>query len=204
MKLAGAATASGQSVTFKGAGDFDSKNKLGSMTVDFSTGGLNGTIDEISDGTDVYIKSDLLSIMLPEGKTWIKVDLTKTAKSTGVGISSFLSQDPAQALTRLLSVQSVTKVGDVQLDGAPATLYRGRIDLAKAPAGAAATGTGRYQVWIGEDGYVHRVKAIVHSSGTISTVTSDLSAFGEPVSVDVPSAAETFDGSNSKIPGLGG
>jgi hypothetical protein len=73
--------------------------------------------------------------------------------------------------------------------------------------GAARTGTGRYNVWIGDNGYVHRVKAIVTIGGATSTVTShtsDLSAFGESVSVTVPPAPETFDGSKASLPGLGG
>jgi hypothetical protein len=40
--------------------------------------------------------------------------------------------------------------------------------------------------------------------GATPTVTADLSAFGEDVNVAVPPASETFDGSNSTIPGLGG
>jgi hypothetical protein len=70
--------------------------------------------------------------------------------------------------------------------------------------GAAQEGTGRYDVWIGDNGYVHRVKAIVTTGGATPTVTTDLSAFGEAVSVTVPPASEAFDGSNSTVPGLGG
>jgi len=203
VKLSGRVLATGQTITFTGGGDFDTKTRLGSMSVDLSAGGINSAIDEVSHGTVVYVKSDLLAAMLPAGKKWVKLDLAKTAKAAGVDISSFLSQDPAQSLTQLQSLRDVTKVGEAQIDGAATTHYRARIDLSKLKV-AATAGTGRYDVWIGDDGYVHRVKAIVTTGGDTSTVTTDLSAFGERVSVAVPPASETFDGSNSTIPGLGG
>jgi hypothetical protein len=203
VKLSGRVVATGQKITFAGSGELDTKARLGSMSVDFSAGGVNSTLDEVSHGTEVYVKADLLTAMLPAGKTWVKLDLAKVAKSAGVGLSSFLSQDPVQALTQLQSLRGVAKVGETQLDGVSTTHYRGRIDLAVL-TGTRMVGTGRYEVWIGGDGYVHRVKAIVMTGGTTSTVTSDLSAFGEPVSVKLPPASETFDGSNSNIPGLGG
>jgi hypothetical protein len=195
--------ASGQTVTFAGAGDFDTKKHLGSLSGTISVGGLNGAIDEVSSGTVAYVKTDLLSAFLPAGKTWAKLDLAKTAQAQGADITSFLSQDPTQALTQLQSLSSVVKVGTATVGGAATTHYSARIDLSKLK-GAAKTGTGRYDVWIGEDGYVHRVKAIVTTGGTTSTLTTDLSSFGEPVSVDVPKPAETFDATNASIPGLGG
>jgi hypothetical protein len=199
LVIAGRIVASGQAVTFKGSGDFDTKKHRGSLSADFSAGGLNGSLDELSSGTDAYIKSELLSALVPGGKTWVKIDLAKTAKAQGVSIASFLSLDPTAALTQLQGLRDVQKVGTA----GGTTHYRAKIDLSKLQS-AATTGTGRYDVWIGEDGYVHRVKAIVTASGSTSTVTTDLSAFGEPVSITLPKPADTFDGTNTPIPGLGG
>lgn len=194
--------ARGQAVTFKGSGDFDTKKHLGSLKGDFSVGGLNGSLEEISSGADAYVKSDLLSALVPGGKQWVKLDLAKTAKAQGVSITSFLSQDPSQALSQLQSLGEVQKV-KTQIVGSKTTHYRARIDLSKLK-GVATSGTGRYDVWIGEDGYVHQVKAIVTTGGSTSTVTTNLSAFGEPVSVTLPKAADTYDGTKTSIPGLGG
>jgi hypothetical protein len=203
-KLAGRVLASGQTITFTGGGDFDTKAHTGSMSLDLSVSGINATVDEVSHGSKVYVKSDLITAMLPAGKTWVKIDVAKAASSQGVSISSILAQDPASALARLKSLRGVTKIGEAQVDGVSTTHYRGRMDLS-ALTGTTMAGTGRYDVWIGDDGYVHRVKAVVTSSGTTSTVTSDISAFGEPVDVTVPSAAETYVGDTSTIiPGLGG
>jgi hypothetical protein len=194
--------ARGQIVTFKGTGDFDTKRHLGSLKGDFSAGGLNGALEEISSGKDAYVKSDFLSALVPGGKTWVKLDLAKTAKAQGLNITSFLSQDPTQALTQLQSLRDVTKVKAQAVDG-KTTHFRASIDVSKLK-GAAKKGTGRYDVWIGEDGYVHQVSTIITAAGTTSTVTTDLSAFGESVSVDVPKPGDTYDATNASIPGLGG
>ena len=203
LKIVGRVVAVGRTVTFNGSGDFDTKKHLGSLTADISAGGLNGAIDEVSSGTTAYLKSDLLSAMLPAGKTWVKLDLAKVAASRGVDITSFLSQDPTKALTQLQSLRNVTKVGETQLGGVTTTHYRADLDPSKLK-GVAATGTGRYDVWIGNDGYVHRVKTALTTGGATSSVTTDLSSFGEGVKVDVPAPADTFDGTNASIPGLGG
>jgi hypothetical protein len=192
----------GQGFSFKGTGDFDTKKRVGSLKADFTGGGLNGSVVEISNGTTAYLKSDLLSAFVPGGKTWVKVDLAKAGASAGV-LSALLPEDPLKALDELQSLQGVTKVGTAEIGGVSTTHYRGRLDLSTL-TGTKMVGRGRFDVWIGDDGYVHRVRAVVAPKGTVSTVTSDLSKFGEPVSASVPSAADTFDATNTKIPGLGG
>jgi hypothetical protein len=202
LAIAGRIVASGQTVTFTGDGDFDTKKHLGSLNADFSVGGLNGSLEEVSSGKDAYVKSDLLGALTPGGKPWVKLDLAQTAKSQGVDITSFLSQDPTQALTQLQGLDNVRKV-NAPSAGSDTTHYRATFDVPKAK-GAAKAGTGRYDIWIGEDGYVHRLKAVVTAGGATSTVTTDLSAFGEPVSITLPKAADTYDSTKTPIPGLGG
>ncbi|MDX6466954.1 MAG: hypothetical protein QOI27_1994 [Gaiellaceae bacterium] len=199
LTIAGRVFAGGQTVTFTGSGDFDTKKHVGSLKADFSAGGLNGSLEEVSSGTDAYVKSDLLSALIPGGKQWVKLNLAKTAQAQGVSLTSFLSQDPSQALTKLQGLRAVRKVGEA----ADATHYRSTFAVAK-PKGATKAGAGRYDVWIGKDGYVHTLKATVKSGGTTSTLTTNLSAFGEAVSVTVPKAADTYDGTKGSIPGLGG
>ena len=45
-------------MTFKGSGDFNTAKHLGALTADFSAGGLNGTLEEVSSGATAYLKSD--------------------------------------------------------------------------------------------------------------------------------------------------
>jgi hypothetical protein len=115
-----------------------------------------------------------------------------------VSLASFLSQDPSQALTKLQALRAVRKVGEA----ADTTHYRSTFAVAKTSA--AKAGTGSYDVWIGKDGYVHKLKATMTKGGTTSMLTTNLSAFGESVSVTVPKAADTYDGTKGSIPGLGG
>lgn len=207
MKLIAVATAAGQQVSLTGAGDFDTKNRTGSMHIDFSLAGASSTIDEVIHGTDLYLKSPLFSTLLANGKTWVKLDLKKAAASQGGDLSALLTQDPAQSLQALQSLRGATKIGTEQLGGVSTTHYRARIDPAKLKAaGVTSTGPGAYDVWIGDDGYVRRVKTALGiaqgSQKAAVTATVDLSGFGDKVTVTIPPAAQTLD--STTIPGLGG
>jgi hypothetical protein len=203
LTLLARVVAGGQTVEISGSGGFDTRAHLGSLHATLSTAGINGALDEVSKGTAVYVKSELLSAMLPAGKPWIKLDLAQLAKSQGIDASVLFSEDPSQVLTQLQSLSGVTKVGTAQVGGVATTHYHATIDVSKLPK-ATKAGTGSYDVWIGNDGYVHRVRAVIASSGSTATVTTDFSGYGDKVSVDVPPASQTFDGSGTKIPGLGG
>lgn len=213
--LTGSVVAAGQAVTLSGAGDFDNASHQGSMHVDFSVAGLTGTIDEVLDGTTIYLKSPLISGSLPQGKTWLKIDLTKALASKGIDLSSLLFQNPSQALAQLQSSGDVTKVGDETVDGVDTTHYRGRIDPAKIPQGAKIQSLtnaryGPYDVWIGkDDGYVHRVVLaysfkVQGAKREAITMTMGVSDYGKSVTVTVPSASESFAATNGNIQGLGG
>ncbi len=209
-------TVSGQPVIVTGAGDFDNTTHQGFMHADFSVSGLTGTVDEVLDGTTIYMKSPLFADGLPKGKTWLKLDLQKALASKGIDFSALLSQNPSQTLAQLQSSGAVTKVGAETIGGVDTTHYRGRIDPAKLPQGAkieALTGAkyGPYDVWIGnDDGYVHRMalsyslKAKGSTARQTTTMTMTFSDFGKGVIVTVPSAADSFDATSATIKGLGG
>jgi hypothetical protein len=203
LTLLGSVVAGGQTIEISGSGAFDTKAHLGSLHATLSAAGINGPLDEVSKGKAVYVKSELLSALLPAGKAWIKLDLAQLAKSNGLDASALLSEDPSQALTQLQSLRNVTKVGTAQVGGVATTHYHATIDVSKVSS-ATKKATGSYDVWIGDDGYVHRVRAVIASPGSKATVTSDFSGYGDKVTVDVPPASQTFDGSGTKIPGLGG
>ena len=204
LSLVGRVAASGQKLAISGSGLFDTNAHVGTLHATLATSGINAALDEVSKGTALYLKSDLLAAMLPAGKSWIKLDLAKLAKSQGLDASALLSEDPSQALKQLQSLGSVTKVGTEQIGGVATTHYHAPIDVSKLP-GSLKTGTGSYDVWVGDsDGYVHRVRTVITSAGSKATITTNFSGFGDKVTVDVPSAAQTFDGSGTAIPGLGG
>jgi len=200
LNVGGATTSAKLAVA--GAGGFDTTNREGQLHLRFSTGGISGTMDVVLKGTDLYVSSPLLSLALPSGKTWIKVDISKPAKAGGLDLSTILSQDPTQALDALQNVSNVVEVGQAQVGGVTLTHYRATITkTATTKAG------GTYDVWVGDDGYIHRVRTVIGGTSGSTTgavrATSNLSGFGEPVTVTAPPASQTVT-SNGSIPGLGG
>ena len=215
ITLKGSSTAAGTLIEVSGSGDFDNTKKLGSVHAEFSAAGLSGTIDEVMNGTTIYIKSPLFSAALPKGKTWMKLDLQKFGTSKGIDFSALLSQDPATSLAQLQASGDVTEVGDETIDGAETTHYRAHIDPAKLPQAAQrqALAHARYgplDIWVGkDDGYVRRVHTTYSTKTGASarqavTLTMDFSDFDKEVSVSIPPESETLDATDKAIMGLGG
>jgi hypothetical protein len=211
VTLKGSLTVGTTLVTIDGTGDFDNAGKRGSMHADFSAGGLSGTLDEVLDGTTIYLQSPLLTSNLPKGKTWLKLDLRKAAPK-GVDLSALTTQSPTRLLSQLQAAGNVTTVGSETINGAATTHYRAKLDLSKLPK-VAALAKATYaplDIWIGkDDGYVHRMHLaytlkVANASAQSIAVTVDFSDFGKSVSVSVPAASATADGTGQAIPGLGG
>lgn len=193
--LNGTATLSGQQVSVTGSGDF--KSHAGMFHLNFSAGGLSGTIDAVLDGTKLYLRSPLLQSASTNGKTWLELDMAK-AKSTGTGatLSAVAAQDPTRTLEQLGGLSHVTKIGDEQVGGVATTHYRGRL-----PASATRPG-GTYDVWVGNDGYVHRVRVSSRiAAGATLDATTDLSDFGKNVTVKTPPASQTKTTSSLNLGG---
>jgi hypothetical protein len=212
--LSATVRAGGNKITVKGNGDFDSAKRTGSLHATFSLGGLDSTLEEVLAGGSAYVSSPLFSAVLPAGKTWLKLDLATAAKTLGVNASALTAQDPTAALAQLRALTGLTQVGTATIDKIETTHYRGHVDPAKLPADTKAlvknsgAAFGPVDVWVGADGYVHRVRvrttATSNGQKARTLVTMTLSEYGEPVSVSVPAAAATADASTVNIPGLGG
>lgn len=188
MSLEASVDAAGQAVALSGNGAFDTKTARGSIHLDVNAAPISTTVDEVLVGTGVYLKSPLLAGGLPGGKTWLKVDLAKLHVA-GLDLQSLLAQNPGDELKRLQALKSATKVGTDQIG----THYKV----------TAATGAiSGYDVWVGGDGYIHRV-VVAQASPKVS-LTIDLSKFGEKVTAAAPPAAQVYESKNGSIPGLGG
>jgi len=212
--LTASASVSGQALTVTGAGDFDNTNHQGSMHANVAIAGLTATIDEVLDGTTIYMKSPLFSDGLPKGKTWLKLDLQKALATKGIDFSALASQSPAQALAQLQAAGAVTKVGEETIDGAATTHYRATIDPSKLPQGAKIEAFthakyGPEDIWIGnDDGYVHKISfsysAPFQGSKQVGiTMSMSFSDFGKNVAVSVPSDSESFGATNASLKGIG-
>ena len=214
VTVKGLAQVSGQTVTLDGSGDFDQQSRVGSMNVDFSAGGINGTIDEVISGTTIYMRSPLLGAALPPGKTWLKLDLQKAGKAQGIDFSALLSQSPQRSLGQFQGLENVKKLGTEQVNGASTTHYRGHVDISKVPQGARIKALTHavytpFDIWVGnDDGYIRRFKFAVRyivpgGSDADFSLTTDYSDFGKSVDVSEPSASDVYDGTSLAIPGLG-
>jgi hypothetical protein len=201
--------------TMTGEGEFS--NREGHLTLDMSDlgGGAFG------DGTAELTFSDLVYYMklpsgsglpLPPGKEWVKLDLKKLGESTGLDLGQLtqLSQsDPSQALDFLQGASDdFHEVGTEDVRGAPTTHYAGTIDLAKAAENAPAAIAEQYRklaelapsskvpmdVWVGEDGYVHKLRFEQKlTEGASMTMEEELYDFGANVDVSAPPEDQVVD-----------
>jgi LppX_LprAFG lipoprotein len=202
VALTGSVTVAGKTLTMAGDGDFQSNPNLGAMTLTMSGGGLDTTMDEVIDGTTIYMRSPLFSKGLPAGKTWVSVDLEKQGKQLGIDFSQFAQTNPADALSALKKAGSVTKLGAETIDGESTTHYRARIDLSKVPQGTQLQKLAnvRYapvDVWIGDGNLLRRMtmRYSVDTAGQAiaTTMTMSFTSYGEHVTAQAPPAGETVD-----------
>jgi hypothetical protein len=147
---------------------------------------------------------------LPNGKSWVKVDLERALKKLGMDFANLgIGQSPTGALAQLRGSANTQKVGTETIDGVRTTHYRGTVDvqdaLGRATAkerkalqrlldeakahGVDATST-THDVWVGDDGLVRRLTEQVGSVGHVTITFSD---YGAPVQIEAPPADETTD-----------
>jgi hypothetical protein len=184
-----------------GAGDFQNDPKLGSMHLALSVAGKNFAMDEVMQGSVVYMKSPILSTVA-HGKQWVSIDLEKAGKSLGVNFNQFTQQNPTDILAALKKAGTVRKIGSESIDGVDTTHYKVTVDLAKAPNGKQLMQYTNLKalpadVWIDGQDQLRRMTETydVQAQGqTVATsMQMDLSKYGEQVSVKVPSASDTLD-----------
>ncbi len=216
MRLASPALPRGGfSVTANGY--VDERNRSGEMSMDLSnipgasalSGGGAGAVRMIFQYPVIYMNMPFLAGKLPEGKTWMKLDLTKAAQSAGIDLSqlSSLNQtDPTQFLEYLrASSGGVAVVGSESVDGVPTTHYRATLKLSnilgrlpsneQAAAKAAleklaAGGAIPVDVWVDVQGRVRRIQLSIGASvptGTSGGVAGATTSIGGTTTIDFTS-----------------
>lgn len=195
--FSGLVTMAGQKVDMGGTGDVDPKSRRGTMHVKMGLGGQQIPFDEVLDGQTVYVSSAFFTSFLPSGKKWLKVGLSS---ASNLGAAGFALTSQPGAVPPL---EDVRKVGPTE--------YSGRVDEAKLSQAqkdalqGAHVEFGKVFVWLGSDGYVHRVRVDTSSSGSQKArivFTTTMSKYGESVQVPVPPVSETVDASELNIPGF--
>lgn len=195
--FSGLVTTSGQKVDMTGTGDVDPNARHGTMHVQMGLGGAQIPLDEVLDGSTAYVSSTFFDSFLPSGKKWLKVSLSS---ASNLGAAGFALTSQPGAVPPL---KNVRKVG--------ATEYTGEVDQTKLSPSekdalkGAHVKFGKVFVWVGGDGYVHRVRVETSSSGREKAkivFTTTMSNYGENVHVTVPPAAQTVNANAAGIPGF--
>jgi len=201
--------------TMTGVGEFSQRE--GHLTMDMSDlgGGAfgNGAAELTFSDLVYYMKLPQgAGLPLPPGKEWFKIDLKEIGQTQGLDLEQLtqLSQsDPSQALDFLRGASDdFHEVGTEDVRGESTTHYAGTIDLNKVAESAPADLAEQYKklaelapsptvpmdVWIGDDGYVQKLRFQQKlAAGSSMTMEEELYDWGTDVNVTVPSDDEVVD-----------
>jgi hypothetical protein len=181
--------------------------------------GPDGTIpvEIVSLPPDVYVKSPLLASAVPDGKSWLHVNIDQMGKRLGIASpSQFGQQDPSQLLRNLGALSDrVEEVGRERVRGVDTTHYRATVQLrkldalARGPEKAAVRqeskrmiqllGTDSYPIeaWIDSRHLVRRIRFAmkVHQQGEsfAMDMTADMYDFGPKPKAKRPPADDVYD-----------
>jgi hypothetical protein len=220
MKLQLPSVAQAMPFTVKGA--IDSSAHRMQLSMDLSKAAalagesdLVGRMTIVEDGLVMYVSSSVFGRMLPGGKSWIRLDLTKMAGLSGFDLSALTSgpTDPRASLEQLRKAGNVVKIGPQKVGGVATTRYSVLVDLRQGldklgEAQRAAmeqvldrleSAGGRYvpaDAWVDADGYLRRFKMAIPNylgSGSSVSLTMSLFGFGDAVNIAVPPVEQVVD-----------
>lgn len=210
--ISGEIEVAGQSVDMSGSGAFDAANKQGQMSYTMTMAGQDIDMEMVFAFPVIYMRFPPEIGPLPDGKTWVKMDLEKLGHEAGLDLGQLMQagqSDPTQGLDFLHGVTDVQAVGDEDVRGVPTTHYTGVVDMeslgAKDPELKAQidqlvqrSGISRVpvEVWIDDNGFVRRMKQTFEGNGSLQmdmTMTTELYDFGTDVNVEAPPANDVVD-----------
>lgn len=200
------------------SGVLNRADRTGQMTAHETVAGQSLTVAERFSGLTFYMDAAGLpgADQLTHGKKWLKMDMTRTLGSMGLGSISTTSTDPSQFVDYLRAVSANTqKLGSDTIRGVSATHYHAVVDLNKYPnfvpaSRRAATKQGvatlekvlgrhtmAMDVWIDGQRLVRRVKfgypECVNNQKLNFSMTMDLYDYGPQPSIQVPSDSQAYD-----------
>jgi hypothetical protein len=224
----------GREIPLEGSGVIAAHDHAAALDMTMSgVPGLSGgkmTMHEVMSGFVMYMRSPLFEGKLPDGKSWLKVDLRKATQEFGIDPSEFTS-DPTKALDQLRAVSGrVERLGADTVRGVRTTHYRATVHLrrypdlvpadrrAEARKGVdkliALIGRSKFpqEVWIDAQRHIRRVGldmtyrvATAPGKPTVSMkMVEDLYDFGTRVPVDIPSDDDAYDATKLAQQGVQG
>jgi hypothetical protein len=202
FQLAATMSAAGQRVTMTGAGA--QKGTAVRMSLRLKSNGRSMRMDAIlleERGAYVmYMRSPLFRPQLPAGKSWVRLDFSQLAAGSGIDFSSLVQT--SQTLAPLeAGLVSAKRVGRETVAGGSTTRYRAVIDVQRAAravpeygkqvasierASGVRLGRVPYDVWIGDDRRIRRVRFASPAAGGRTVQTLTFLAFDRPVTISAP------------------
>jgi hypothetical protein len=204
----------GTSIKGNGSGIVQFKPPKAQLNLKMSAAGQELSIDEVMDGTTMYMKLPKQAMAgVPGGKSWIKFDLDKAAGGALSGAMGS-SQDPASQLKLLKALAGAKEVGKEKIGGEQTTHYHGELDykqvaksgpqeLRKAAELALKVmenTTIPVDVWIDDQGRVRQqrldfnTKSLNGSPAQKQTMTIGYSDFGIDASaIKAPADSDAYD-----------
>jgi hypothetical protein len=176
----------------------------------------------------VYMRLPFLSDKLPEGKSWLKIDMSKVVKATGgtpvPQVLDIGQVDPSQFLEYLkASSGNVQRLGSEQLYGVATTHYQAMLQLPavlkQLPTQSRAAARPLLQhignagaipigVWIDGKGRVRKIQMSLSIAGPTAsgsaTVTVGYTAYGPVPPVSPPAEGEVVNLTSLLTNGLAG
>jgi hypothetical protein len=229
---------------FTGEGAFDASSERASFTLDMSSfatllGGLfagatqtgapdfddpeGWKIEAIQDGHVVYVRFPAMAEQLPGGKSWVRQDLQRAGRASGVDFGDFqqfTNNDPRAILDFLRTVSGkIEMVGTEDLRAVPTTHYRATIDprdygklvprdkreeldsLVQGLVAQSGIGNIPVDIWVDGFGLVRKFSMAFSATqpGTTQTAQASMSFemydYGADVAIELPPAAEVVDAS---------
>lgn len=183
-----------------------------SFTGDSSTGKISALMD--LDKLMMYIKGDGLgadlSQQLPDGKTWIRMDLKKLVEQTGQDLSTItngVTSDPLSSARLLANFAKTTDVGrETIFDGISAEHYTVEVNTDDALKAAGTTrekvvGKSRFSLpdtivydgWIDVDNHVRQLKYSLDTGAGPMTFSIRYTEINPVVDITLPSDTESVD-----------
>ncbi|NJC74163.1 hypothetical protein HC031_31280 [Planosporangium thailandense] len=170
---------------------------------------ITTTVDTMGE-TTVRMLGSVFYVQIPagdrdglNGKSWMKMDLSKVGANGGAMAKQFEDMDPSKQVRTLLDSGAVTAVGREKVGGvqtvhyagtAPIAKYLGQLDTTtrstvEQQLSAQGVTQVKIDLWV-DDKYQPRR---VHSVMGTTDVTADYTDYGKPVSVVAPPPSDTVD-----------
>jgi hypothetical protein len=212
----GSATGSGIDMTMSFSGTYEEDRTQMRMYFQAPTApqvaAMMNPFTAVQDGLTMYMSTPFFSGQLPDGASWLKLDLSEFVAESSSGPSSFGSMDARAVLGQLEMVSDDARtVGKERIRGVICTRYAATIDphlqaeqLRDAGNDLAAelierqAGHSSVDVWVDRKGLVRRTAMAVPfglpggPTGQMS-MTMDFFGFGAVQEIEVPPEDATFD-----------